>query len=306
MLDAATAVLPVVLLLIVGWALRARPLPDPTFWRGLEWLSYWIFMPALFVGSIARTDIGGISAGPVLLSLIVPIVVTGLIVLAVCRVLRVDGPRRTSLLQGSVRINTYVGLLLATGLNGPEGLGTFAIASAVVVPLVNVMAVVALTIHGDPELRHATSLPRELVGNPLILGCLVGLALNLSGVGLPEPLGTPVDLLATPTMVCGTLVAGAAITLRLPARDLLDIALISLIKLVALPFAAGVLAHTLGVSGPMAVSIVLICALPTAPSAYILARRLGGDADLMASISGAQTVLAVITLPLVIALHAPG
>ncbi len=42
---------------------------------------------------------------------------------------------------------------------------------------------------------------------------------------------------------------------------------------------------------------LLFAALPTATSAYILARQLGGDAELMAAIITGQTLLAMLTLP---------
>jgi hypothetical protein len=49
----------------------------------------------------------------------------------------------------------------------------------------------------------------------------------------------------------------------------------------------------------MATSVaVLFMAVPTAPSAYILARRMGGDYEAMASIIAFQTVAGFATMPL--------
>lgn len=110
----------------------------------------------------------------------------------------------------------------------------------------------------------------------------------------------PVDMLASPALLCGTLAAGAAITLQFRLRDALDIGMASMLKLVALPLAAGAIAHAVGVTGAALASVVIICALPTAPSAYILATRMGGDSRLMASITGVQTILATATLPAVL------
>lgn len=172
-----------------------------------------------------------------------------------------------------------------------------------VVPLVNVISVTALTIYGDEESpAHRTGPWRELFANPLILGCTAGLALNLLGIGLPGAATASIELLGSPALMCGTLAAGAAVTLRLRLRDVVDIGMASILKLVMLPLSAGALAHALGVTGPALASIVIICALPTAPSAYILSTRMGGDSRLMASITGAQTVLATATVPTVLAL----
>ena len=66
----------------------------------------------------------------------------------------------------------------------------------------------------------------------------------------------------------------------------------------AVPLTAGATAHALGAEGALLASIVLICAVPTAPSSYVLASRMGGDTRLMASITGVQTLLAIVTLPI--------
>jgi predicted permease len=48
---------------------------------------------------------------------------------------------------------------------------------------------------------------------------------------------------------------------------------------------------------------VTICsAVPTASSAYVLARQMGGDAPLLAQIITLQTILAAVTMPIAIAL----
>ena len=106
---------------------------------------------------------------------------------------------------------------------------------------------------------------------------------------------------AEPALVSGTMAVGAAITVRFRQSDLLDIALTSGLKLVALPLGAGALAHALGAEGALLTSIVLICAVPTAPSSYVLASRMGGDTRLMAAITGVQTLLAILTVPVLVA-----
>lgn len=47
------------------------------------------------------------------------------------------------------RVNTYIGLIFATALHGQEGVATFALATAVVVPPVNIICVNTLAAYGD-------------------------------------------------------------------------------------------------------------------------------------------------------------
>ncbi len=69
-----------------------------------------------------------------------------------------------------------------------------------------------------------------------------------------------------------------------------------------MPLGAAAIALPLGTTGATLTSIILIAAVPTALSAYVLARRMGGDTRLMASIAGVQTILAVATLPAILLL----
>jgi malonate transporter len=57
-----------------------------------------------------------------------------------------------------------------------------------------------------------------------------------------------------------------------------------------------------GLSDMAAAVVLVIFMAPTAPSAYILARQLGGDTGTMASIITFQTMLAFLAMPLIAAL----
>ncbi|MFJ4224745.1 AEC family transporter [Microbacterium sp. NPDC089695] len=298
---AVTAILPVVLLLVIGWALRHRAPLDPSFWRGLEWMSYRVFTPALFVTSIGRADLGIVPIVPLVVALTAPVLVVLGILFGAAALLRITGARLTSLVQGSVRVNTYLGLMFATALHGEEGIATYAIASAVMVPLVNVVCVSALARWGDGVDDRRPHFGRELASNPLIQGCLIGILVNVTRIPLEGPIATVLDLLAAPALVTGTLIAGAALTFALRRQDLLDIGIAVLLKLIVLPALAVTAAVLLGIDGVVLAAVVLIAAVPTAPSAYVLARRMGGDHRLMASITGVQTVMALLTVPLALA-----
>lgn len=294
----AAAIVPVVLVLLAGAALRRRVLRDAGFWHGLEWMSYRVFTPALFVTSIAKTDLAAVPFGFLAVGVAAPICFFACVVIALRQPMRANGPQLTSLVQGSIRINTYIGLVLASAMHGPAGVASFALASAIAVPLVNVICVSTLVRYGNRATQSKWKpLWRELLENPLIQGCAVGIGANLAGNPQPTFVVATLTLLAAPALACGTLIAGAALSFNFRRRDILDIGVSSVLKLVALPLSAATIALSLGMTGPPLTSVVLLCAVPAAPSAYVLASRMGGDARLMASITGVQTVLSMATLP---------
>ncbi|MBT8439210.1 MAG: AEC family transporter, partial [Gammaproteobacteria bacterium] len=77
------------------------------------------------------------------------------------------------------------------------------------------------------------------------------------------------------------------------------------VQFVLKPTVAAVLIHYSGLSGVAAVVLILVFMTPTAPSAYILARQLGGDTETMASIITVQTLMAFVVMPVVAMLLLP-
>ncbi|WP_285362847.1 MULTISPECIES: AEC family transporter [unclassified Microbacterium] len=298
-----TGIAPIILLLGGGLILRWRVLTDAGFWTGLSWMSYWVFTPALFLTSISGADLAAVPAGPLALSVGIPTLLVAALSVGVALLTRANGPQLTSLMQGSIRINTYVGLVFASALHGQEGVATFALASAIVVPLVNVICVTTLSLFGKRDTgRRRLALWRDLASNPLILSCLAGVALNLGDIEMPAVLQTTIEMIAAPALVVGTMVAGAALRFTFRPRDLVDVGTAVLLKLLALPLAAMSIALAFGITGATLTSIILITAVPTAPSATVLASRMGGDTRLVAAITGIQTVLAVATIPMLLIL----
>jgi predicted permease len=68
-------------------------------------------------------------------------------------------------------------------------------------------------------------------------------------------------------------------------------------KLLIFPALVAMATQLLGVPADLAAVLLLLTCLPAPPSAYILARQLGGDVSLMANIITLQTVVAFFTIP---------
>ncbi|CAA7620737.1 AEC family transporter [Magnetospirillum sp. UT-4] len=299
------ALAPIFLLIVLGWALRAaRFLPD-AFWLPAEKLTYFILFPSLLVSSLAEASLAG---QPVAEMVAVHggglLVMAGLAALLARRAagapLHLDAPGFSSLFQGLFRPNTYVGLAAAAGLFGPSGLKLTAICVAVVVPLANLVSVLGL-VHWCRPVGGAGPGWRDrlmpVLTNPLIIACLLGIGLNLGGIGLPPVVGPLLKILGQASLPMGLLAVGAGLdpsTLRSSGRA---VAVATLGKLALLPLLVGVAAWLLGVRGTALAVTVAYAALPVAPNSYVLARQLGGDARLMSAIITASTLLAAATLP---------
>ncbi|MEK0081689.1 AEC family transporter [Benzoatithermus flavus] len=299
MLDALA---PVALLIALGYGLRASAFLPEASWAPIDRLVYYILFPALLVDGLASADLRGLPVLRVTIVLLFTQLAMAALAAALRGPLRLSGPSYTSVLQCVVRWNSYVALALARSLFGPAGLPLTALAVAVMVPASNLLSIVALTRHGRDASGRAGSLVGTIATNPLILACALGVAINLAGWHLPKPLSEPLAILSHATMALGLLTVGAGLRPHLVTAQPLVIAVATAIQLLVKPAVAAGLGLALGLGATPLMVVILACAVPTATASYILARLLGGDAELMAALVTITTVAALLTLPLVLGL----
>ncbi|MWJ28039.1 AEC family transporter [Halomonas sp. ZH2S] len=294
----AGALGPLFLLILLGALLGHWRQPSATFWPQMERLIYFLLFPAMLVSTLATADVDQVPVGRLALVLLGAILLGSFLLWRLRHWLGLEAPAFTSVFQGAVRFNTYVGVAGAAALHGSLGATTAAVAVALMVPVVNVLCVGSFIAAGTLGPSSLGKSFAALARNPLILACIAGIALNLSGVGLPGWSGGAVELVGRAALPLGLVAVGVA--LRPMALLRLDRGLVAsnMIKLGLMPLMVLVLASLLGLDTVSRDVALLFAALPTATSAYILARQLGGDAEMMAALITGQTLLAMITLPL--------
>ncbi|UVI37817.1 AEC family transporter [Brevibacterium spongiae] len=294
------ALFPVTVLIALGLGLRRLPgFGSDEFWAGAEKLAYYCLLPVLLFTSVAEVDVAHVPIARLAAALVIPTVIVSVGIVLARRVVARDLPAFTSVLQGGIRFNTYVGLSLAGSLFGAEGTAVAAIVAAILVPTVNIISSL-----GFEFLRTGPSslvaLLRAIVTNPLVLGCVVGAVANVSGLGLPAVAATVLDPLAAASLPIGLLCVGAGlrmVEMRDHARAIITSTVIKLLVLPGLSLAA--LAQFAVPSVPALVGMVFQ-SIATASSGYVMARQLGGDAKLMAALIAGQTVIMLLTLPFVL------
>jgi len=212
----------------------------------------------------------------------------------------VNAPAFTSIFQGGVRFNNYVGVSAAAGLFGSKGIALAAVANAAIVPTVNVLCVLVFARYCNPGLFSMRKLMQQLVFNPLIAACFFGILLQVTGWGIPGAIAPLFKALGQASLPLGLLCVGAALDFSAARKWLRPVMLSSLAKFVLMPLATLLACRALGLQGQAAIAALLFQALPTASSSYIMARQLGGDAPLMAGIIASQTLLAGFAFPVAV------
>ena len=302
MTSIADALIPVLALILAGFVIQRTGFLPPTFWPSAEKLTYFLLMPATLIHNLAGKQIGALPWMKVLLTVEGGVLASAVLVALWWLVNRqMGGPVFTSLFQGGVRFNTFVALAVAENLFGRDGLFLAAMGAGFMIILINVLCVstfsLAIRSSRGMDLKRLLS---DLIRNPLIIACVIGVGVNASGIKLPVAIDGILALGGKAAFPVGLLAVGAAYRAGNLMLHWQPLMVSSAVQFICKPMIAWGLASTLGLSGVALNVTVLLFSVPTAPSAYILSRQMGGDHDSMAAIITVQTCLSFVTLPLTI------
>lgn len=300
MLNILLSIAPIFLLLVLGYLLRRGGIPSVEFWNLNDRLVYWVLFPALLFNNTSTINLSGD-----LLSAFALVIYTGfggavIFALVSSRLARLDGATASSVLQGAARHNSFIALAVADRLIGAEGLALAALVTALLIPVTNITVVTLMVvlIRGGGNLRVVLrAVLRDLVRNPLLIAVLLGITANLLGARSIPIVHDMAKILGAAALPIMLLCVGANIRIRAMASAGLPVVLSVVGK--QLVFPAMILTAAQFVPLPDVALMVLIFygAAPTAASAYTLARQMGGNAPVMATIITLQTALAFVTLP---------
>ncbi|WEX87426.1 AEC family transporter [Sinorhizobium garamanticum] len=296
------SILPIFLLVLLGVWLRRSKLIDQGLWIGLEQFGYYLLFPALLFSTLAEADFTGIKADATAIATIGSVTAMSAVLLLIWPLLRgrqISGAAFTSIFQTATRWNAFIALAVAQKLYGAIGLSLTALVMTLIIIPINFYNVAVLVWFGGGG-RGLGFFFLKIITNPLIISSALGILLNITGIELYAPVMTAIDMLATASLSLGLIMVGAGLriadALRPSGAAMLAVAL-KLIVMPAFMVGAGAL---LGIRGDALLVIALGAAVPTAMNGYLLAKQMGGDAELYAAVATIQTAVSFFTIPLVL------
>lgn len=185
-----------------------------------------------------------------------------------------------------------LGLPLALFAFGEVGLGYAVVVFAI-------MAILSFTV-GIWMVAGGGALKR-VVREPLVAATLLGALFLWQGWETPEFLTNTIELIGQMAIPMMLITLGVAVA-RLETKAMTQAVILSLIKVVLCAGAAW-LAATWFKLDPIAAAVLIVqVATPVAVTSYLLAEKYGADAQPVAGLVVASTILSVLALPLILAI----
>jgi len=294
------ALVPVVLLITLGHLFRRWNFPGSEFWPQAERFTYYVLFPAMLVYKLGQAHMAPSVYADVAVLVGATLASMTLMLVIIQRFWRWSGPLFSSVFQGAIRFNSYVALAAGGMLLGDEGLALTAVVVAIMVPMLNLLCIVMFSLTTAGQRIRLVPVLRMIITNPLIVGSLLGITWGYFELGFHPLLAGTLGPLSSLALPMGLMTVGAGLQLSVLRGASTPFVMSSILKLLVMPVIAAGIGYVLGFELLLVQVMILLAALPTATSAYILARQLGGDAPLMAGIISGQTLLAVVSIPLVL------
>tara|TARA_R110002124_G_scaffold77329_1_gene207054 strand:- start:5145 stop:6104 length:960 start_codon:yes stop_codon:yes gene_type:complete len=297
-------VLPVFAIILSGYLAGRAGVMGPSSTDALNRFVYYVALPVLLGHSMARVDAATIFDWPFILAYLGGNGVTFAGAYFLSRIAFKNDMSQSSLFaMVSVFANTgYMGIPLAIVAFGPDAALPAAIAT--VFQTLVFITVTEVLITAGKSKGTGQALAKVfvdslwgLIKSPLFIGCAVGMAWSLGGLTLPVPVDTYATVLGAAAGPGALFALGLFLVGKPISEGMGEVSIMVVIKLLIHPLVTWVLgAYVFDVRLDWLVVLVMLAALPTGASCFVLAQQQTVYIRRTSTATLFSTLIAVITI----------
>ena len=297
----ANVVVPIFLLIILGYFLTRIKLWDGHFLKVANEVCFKCLLPVLLFYNVATANIFEVFN----LKLIVYVCLCACLLCGslflIVPIFVKDKKRRGVMIQGTFRSNFLLfGVPLGLSIGGNEGAVLAAVVASFYVPVINMLSVISLYAFSEAENKNIKSALLGIVKNPLIIGGVSGLIFSLIrnsiGFEMPAILDTTLFNIKSAATPVAFLILGGDLKFGNMLRNVKFSSLSVLGKTIIIPALMLTVSSLLGFGKLEMAILVAVFATPNAVSSYAMARNYEADYELAGEIITLGTLLSVVTM----------
>lgn len=292
------AVAPIFLLMLLGYVFKCLKVADKKGFDLINKLVFKAFLPTLLFYNIYKTETASVFDPKLVVFSVIGILCVFIVGYFTVLVITKENPKRGVMLQGFFRTNfAILGIPLVSYICGEQARGLASLMVAIIVPMFNILAVIALERFRDgSEKLNILNLLKGMAKNPLIIGCVIGLIFLGLDIKLPyviEKSVSDISSIATPLAI---IALGAGFEFSGIKGYAKEISIVILARLVVIPVIVIACAVLCGFSGEALACLLITFGGPIAVSSFSMAQQMDGDEKLAAQIIVISSALCLFTL----------
>lgn len=298
LLFTANIVAPVFIIIFLGTFLKKRGIVSENFNSFTSKVVFNVAMPAMLFKELSNFPIGEIFNLLQVIFVIAAVFAMFLLAWLVSAFLCRDGRDQGAFIQGAFRGNfAILGFAFVRNAFGEQALGRAAIVLAVIMPIYNILSIIALTAPLRKEKALSVwMLIKIIAANPLILALAAALPFSIFRIPVHSIISQSINYLAALTLPLALIGIGSSLSFKsIRENQKLSIAAAS-IKIIVMPVLCTTAAVLLGFRGEELGILYFMFAAPTAIASYIMAAAMGSNAKLAGDIVLVSTIASIFTI----------
>ncbi|WP_155866758.1 AEC family transporter [Colwellia sp. PAMC 21821] len=294
---------PIFMMVVIGGILKHYGVIGKAFVDQSSILVFKISLPVLLGMSMIRTDIATVfDPGTIATASLSTLLV--FLLLTLTAFVFVKNPRDKGVyVQGAFRGNlAIVGLALCVNLYGEAGIAKASIVMSVLSLVYNILSIYTLTTTLTDKKLNFIAMMVSITKNPLIIGIVLGIIINLRHIPVHPVLMQTGDYLGQLTLPLALLCIGASLSFS-DMKDTKVVASVAVIaKLIVTPIIITSIGYASGFSSMDLGILFLMSSTPTAAASYIMVKAMKGNETLAANIIVMSTVASLFTVSIGLAI----
>lgn len=289
---------PLFFLMVIGYVLvNYTSLADKELCRKANALVFKVFLPCMLFKNIYQSDIRARMQGQLCLFAAGSLLVLfGLLCLIVPRIVKKENQQGV-IIQGIFRSNYVIfGVAVVENMYGSSNTVTAAILSAILVPMYNFLAVIALSVFGQKRERDWKKVFLNILKNPLIIASVLGILASFFQIHLPQAAETTLADLAKLATPIAFLILGGDFDFSKVKGNLRTAGWVIFVKMIVLPVITIPVMIGMGYRNADLLAALLAYQTPVAVSSYIMAQQAGADDQLAGQLVVFSSAISIVTL----------
>lgn len=293
---AVSVVFPLFCMMGLGYLLRRAGLFEDAFLRQLNSVCFKVFLPMVLFINIYKSDFDALFSPRLIFYAVGCVLLAFLVLMAVIPLLEKENKNRGVVIQGIFRSNYILfGVPVTASLYGSENTGTTAILLAFVIPLFNLLSILALQLFSDQK-AGKLSLLKEILKNPLILGSFAAFFFVLTGLRMPSLMEKTVSDIAGVATPLALIILGGSFQFRGIGKYKKLLALSVIGKLILIPLFFIPLSILVNFRSMELAALMAMFASPTAVSSFTMAQSMNANDELAGQIVVVDSLLSILTI----------
>ena len=289
-------VLPLLLVMVAGYVTRGMGMMNEKTVTQMNNVTFRVFLPIMLMNNIRAATLNQADGYSALAFAMAMIVLLFVVLMVVVPRLIADRKRCGAVVHALFRSNySLFGTAVLSSLYPGEVLTIPALMISATVPVYNTLAVVCLeTFRGGKA--DIASVLKKVARNPLIIGCVIGLALMALGNPVPTFADKTLKDLGGVATTVALFCLGASFRLETLKGNAKLLTVLTIVKLVVIPIVFLLPSIMIGYRGQALGSLLIAFGGPVAVSSFPMAQQMDSDGDLAAQIVISTTLFSVLTM----------